>query len=102
MKIRVAALTLLAAVSAQAEDQPKPKVAVVSFAALSGDVPQRAGQKAASMFSSELRNTGGFEVLDPPAVPAANPTLADLEAARAAFKEARELREKRKFRLAEE
>lgn len=88
------------------DDKPGPKVAVVPFAALSGDIPQRAGTKAAGMLSNELKNAEGLALAeDPkkgPAGAAADPYKETLDEAKGLVEEARSLREKRKFRAAEE
>ncbi len=94
------ALVLLP-LAASAQDAQDPRVAVVPFAALSGDVPQRSGQKAAAMFSSELKSADGFALVDVRKQAAPDPHAEALEAARAAVKEAEGLRKTRKFSAAE-
>lgn len=74
----------------------------MQFAALSGDVPARAGAKAAAMLSTELRNTEAVQLVGAKRAPAADPHQGALEQARKSVQEAVELRGKRRFRLAEE
>jgi hypothetical protein len=81
---------------------PPAKLTVVPFAALSGDVPQRAGLKAAGMLSTELRNTEGVQLVDAKRGAAGDPYQEGLDRARKLVDEAKELRKGRKFRLAEE
>ncbi len=95
--------------AARAEDEkpaapagPARKFAVVPFAALSGDVPQRAGVKAAGMLATELRNTEGLVPTDAKKAARADPYQDALARARNQVAEAKDLRAKRKFRLAEE
>lgn len=78
------------------------RVAVVPFAALSGDLPNRAGDKAAGMLSTELKNTQGIALVA--TVPGATsaPGEEAILRARAHVEEASTLRNQRKFRLAEE
>src|SRR5688572_29265457 len=78
------------------------KLAVVPFAALSGDVPQRAGSKAAGMFSTELKNTEGLQLAEVKRTAPPDPHAEGLERARKLVSEAKDLRQKRKFRLADE
>ena len=66
MKAFVASLSVMMSLSAFAEENTPPKVTVVPFAALSGDVPQRAGQKAAAMLSNELKNLDTVQYVAPP------------------------------------
>ncbi len=81
---------------------PARKFAVLPFAALSGDVPQRAGTKAAGMLSTELKNAEGLAPVDARKAAKADPHQEALARARSAVSEAAQLRGKRKFRLAEE
>ncbi len=92
---------LLLPLASRAQDDKGPRVVVVPFAALSGDVPQRAGQKAAVMFSSEIKSADGFALVDVKKGAAADPHAETLDAARAAVEEAKGLRQKRKFNAAE-
>lgn len=95
-------LAVLVASTAFAQDAKTPKVAVVPFAALSGDVPQRAGTKAAGMLSNELKNAEGLSLVVAKQVQADDPYKANLEEARKAVEDAQSLREKRKFNDAEQ
>ncbi len=90
---------------AQAQDPaaaPARKFAVLPFAALSGDVPQRAGVKAAGMLTTELKNAEGLAPVDAKKATHADPFQDALARARNLVSEAKDLRAKRKFRLAEE
>ncbi|MFZ5471574.1 MAG: PEGA domain-containing protein [Myxococcota bacterium] len=87
---------------AQTEEAAAKKLAVIPFAALSGDVPQRAGLKAAGMLSTELKNTDGVQVVAAHKPAAGDPFAPGLEKARKLLGEAQAHRAKRKFRLAEE
>lgn len=98
----VPVLAVLLAIPAFAEDAKTPKVAVVPFAALSGDVPQRSGTKAAGMLSNELKNAEGLSLVVANHAQAADPYKDSLDAARSKVEEAKELREKRKFSAAEQ
>lgn len=82
-------------------DEGGKRIAVVPFAALSGDVPQRAGNKAAGMLQSELKNSDAFALVQVKEQGGQDPYKEKLDAARAKVKEAQELRSKRKFRAAE-
>jgi hypothetical protein len=93
---------LLLPLAASAQEEQGPRVVVVPFAALSGDIPQRAGQKAAGMFSSELKNADGLALVDVRRQAPPDPFADALEAARAGVEEARALRQKRRFNAAEE
>jgi hypothetical protein len=98
------ALLLLA--SAASAEEPAAgstlKVGVVPFAALSGEVPQRAGPKAAAMLSNELKNTEGVQVVEPKRAPAAEPFKEGLARAKEWVEQAQSQRNQHKFRLAEE
>lgn len=101
------AVLLSSAAFAQGEvaAPPPPKVVVLPFAALSGDVPQRAGQKAAAMLSNELKNLETVQFVQPQK--AAEKSSADRYAegiarARALVEQAKDHRKNRKFRLAED
>lgn len=84
------------------EKTPQPKLAVVPFAALSGDVPQRAGLKAAGMLSTEFKSSEAVQLVELKKDKAADPFTASIETARKAVEEARVLRGQKKFRLADE
>jgi hypothetical protein len=106
MKTTATVAPLLAALlltSAHAQPEgPPPKYAVLPFAALSGEVPQRAGIKAAAMLQSELRNAEGVEVVESGRDRLGEGAVEPLAGARAKVQEALSLRAKRKFRAAEE
>ncbi len=105
MNTRYALLALWLATPSVAQTTPPPsgvKLTVVPFAAISGDVPSRAGTKAAAMLATEIRNTESLTVVDAKRDAPADPHQASLEQARKLFAEAKQHREKRKFRLAEE
>lgn len=95
-------LSLLSGGAFAQEQASNPKIAVVPFAALSGDVPQRAGDKAASMLTSELKSAEGFALVDVKKSAAPDPYAARLDEARKLVEEAQALRSKRKFNAAEE
>jgi tetratricopeptide (TPR) repeat protein len=79
-------------------------VVVVPFAALSGDVPQRACAKAAGMVAKELEGVESLRVVTVPKAESSKPADRDQEAlakARALVEEAKGLRAKRKFKAAE-
>ncbi len=83
-------------------DQPKPKLLVMPFATLSGDVAPRLGLKASGMLSTELKSSEKFELVEPKKATAAD-AASDVNAqAKALVDEAKALRAKKKFRLAEE
>ena len=79
----------------------KPKLTVMPFAALTGDVPQRAGAKAVGMLTTEFKSADSFALVDAKREKAGGGEEA-LEAARKAVTEAKEFRGKKKFRLAED
>lgn len=107
---RLSTLTaLLASVAfAQGEAPPaaapaiKPRLTVMPFAALTGDVPQRAGTKAVGMLTTEFKSADSFALIDGKKEKGAGSAEEALEAARKAVTEAKNLRAKKKFRLAEE
>lgn len=101
------ALISVTAVYALADDAPpppaeKPKLVVVPFAGLDTDVPTRAGAKAAGMLSTEFKSAESFTLVEPKKEKGADPFADALDDARKAVDEARALREKKKFRLADE
>lgn len=98
-RLLVPMMVVLTAPLARAEGV---KVAIVPFAALSGDVPQRAGAKAAGMLATELKNTEGLQISEAKKPSGGDPRQELLERARQKVAEAREHRAKKKFRLAEE
>lgn len=81
---------------------PAPKLVVVPFATLSGDVPPRAGLKAAGMLSTEFKSAETVQLLDLKRDQKADPHAEALGNARKSVAQAVDLRKKRKFRLAEE
>ena len=103
------ALTITLSLSAVAQGEatpapagPKPKLTVMPFAALTGDVPQRAGAKAVGMLTTEFKSADSFALVDPKKEKLAGGAEDSLEVARKAVTEAKDLRAKKKFRLAEE
>ena len=105
-RLLIALITLTAA-HALADDAPpppaeKPKLVVVPFAGLDTDVPTRAGAKAAGMLTTEFKSAESFTLVEPKKEKGADPFADALEDARKAVDEARALREKKKFRLADE
>ena len=80
-----------------------PKLAILPFAALGGDIPQRTGPKAAGMLTTEFKSVEAVQLLDTrKSTTLADPFADGLAAARKAVQEAADLRKKRKFRLADE
>lgn len=98
----VPVLAALLAIPAFAQEAKSPRVAVVPFAALSGDVPQRAGMKAAGMLSNELKNAEGLSLVVANRAQAADPYKDSLDEARSKVEEATEQRTQRKFTTAEQ
>lgn len=96
------AIALAASLSASAQDTPKAKLSVMPFAALTGDVPPRAGTKATGMLTQEFKSADTFVLVDSKKNGADDPATAALDEARKAVEEAKGLRAKKKFRLAEE
>ncbi len=80
----------------------KPRLTVLPFAALTGDVPQRAGTKAVGMLTTEFKSADSFALIDGKKEKGAGSAEEALEAARKAVTEAKDLRGKKKLRLAEE
>lgn len=98
-------LTLASTVAlAQGADKaaPQPKLAVVPFAALSGDVPQRAGLKAAGMLSTEFKSSEAVQLVELKKDKASDPFTSSIDTARKAVEEAKGHRAQKKFRLADE
>lgn len=85
-------------------DAPHPRLVVLPFAALSGEVPPRAGTKAQGMLTTEFKGADTFTLLEPKHEHDRPPEASAeaLTTARKAVEEARELRTKKKFRLADE
>lgn len=102
----IAALCLLS-LAAHAEDAPaaegpKPKLALVPFATLSADIPGRSATKALAMLTQEFRSADTHALVE---LKHANPqeAFADpLAKALRMYDEAKELRNRKKFRLADE
>lgn len=80
---------------------PKLKLAVMPFAALTPEVSSRVSAKAMAMLTTEFKSADAFNLVELKKEKSAGEDDA-LEAARKAFAEAKELRTKKKFRLAEE
>ncbi len=96
----------LLSVLAQSQEPPaareaKPKLLLLPFATLGGEVGPRTGIKAAGMLSTELKSSEKFELVEPKAA-AADDAADSLGAAKKLVDEAKELRAKKKFRLADE
>ncbi len=88
---------------AAAPTSSAPKLAILPFAALGGDVPQRIGPKAAGMLTTEFKSVDSVQLLDTRKANAGADPFADgLAQARKHVEEANDLRKKRKFRLADE
>lgn len=106
--IRLSTFALLlsaSALAAEGEAPPatKPKLEVMVFAALAGDVPQRAGAKAAGMLAQEFRSADSMTLVDTKkGLEHTEPGQDSLAAARKDVDAAKDLRQKRKFRLAGE
>jgi tetratricopeptide (TPR) repeat protein len=83
-------------------EAPRPKLTVLPFAALSGDVPPRAGAKAQGMLTTEFKSADTFTLLDAKKTQSVDSASDALAQARAAVEEARQLRTRKKFRLADE
>ncbi len=96
------ALVLPCLALAQAPATAAPKLVVVPFATLSGDVPPRAGLKAAGMLSTEFKSAETVQLLDLKRDQKADPHTEAVASARKSVAQAVDLRKKRKFRLAEE
>src|SRR4051812_23019855 len=71
-----------------AEASPAKTFAVVPFAALSGDVPQRSGNKAAGMLATELKNAEGLAPAGGKKPPVAEPNQEGIARAKNAVDEA--------------
>lgn len=95
-------LTVLAALSAVAQDTPKQRLTVIPFASLTGDVPARAGTKALGMLTTEFKSADTFALVDAKKAQSNAAAEAELDNARKEVTQAQELRGKKKFRLAEE
>ncbi|MGV3621096.1 MAG: PEGA domain-containing protein [Archangium sp.] len=101
-------LTALLALSSFAQGAPaeapatKQKLTVMPFAALTGDVPARAGAKAVGMLTTEFKSADTFALVDAKREKASGAAETALETARKEVGDAKELRNKKKFRLAEE
>ncbi len=115
MRVLVSALVFISSLSFAAEPakpaeaapapaaSSAPKLAILPFAALGGDIPQRTGPKAAGMLTTEFKSVEAVQLLDTRKANAGADPFADgLAAARKGVEEAKDLRKKRKFRLADE
>lgn len=113
MRVLVSALVFAASLSFAAEPpaaaapaapaSTAPKLAILPFAALGGDIPQRTGPKAAGMLTTEFKSVEAVQLLDTRKSNAGADPFADgLAAARKSVEEAKDFRKKRKFRLADE
>jgi hypothetical protein len=94
----LASTLALAAVAQEA----KPKLAVMPFAALTGDVPPRAGSKALGMLLTEFKSADAFTLVEAKKEKENTFTEESLETARKEVEAAKGHRAKKKFRLAEE
>ncbi len=105
MRLALLASCLVSVVAA-AQDTPAaapPKLGVLPFASLSGDVPARAGAKASGMLSTEFKNAEGLQWVDLRKGGGAEAVTTEaLTDARKAVDDAKDLRKKKKFRLAGE
>jgi hypothetical protein len=101
-----AALIICSALAASAEDAAppatKPKLSVMPFAALTGDVPPRAGSKAVGMLTTEFKSSDSFALVESKKDKATTGAEEQLEKAKKDVADAKDLRGKKKFRLAEE
>jgi hypothetical protein len=95
-------LVALIALSSFAEELAKPKLTVMPFASLSGDIPARAGSKALGMLTTEFKSADAFALVESKKDKGQDATAASLENARKLVEEAKGLRAKKKFRLASE
>lgn len=100
-------LLTLVALSAFAQETPaepatKPKLSVMPFASLSGDVPTRAGAKAVGMLTTEFKSADSFALVEAKKEKANDAAEDALAQARKEVEAAKELRAKKKFRLADE
>ena len=110
--LRPLGLALLALSSATASateeppapaDQPKLKLLVMPFAALSGEVPARAGTKASGMLGTEFKSAEAFVLLDAKKAGGTTDAWTDaLAQAKKLVDDAKQSRSKKKFRLADE
>lgn len=99
------AVSILFAFNALAEEgteTQKPKLTVVPFAALTGEVPQRASTKAVGMLANEFKSADSFTLVDAKKDKGNDAAADALAAARKSVEEAKGLRGKKKFRLADE
>lgn len=92
---------LLALPALAQEGEGKPKLSVVPFALLSADINPRASTKAVGMLSQEFKSAEKFELVEGKKkdADAASDALGE---ARKAVDDAKDLRAKKKFRLADE
>lgn len=102
-----ASLLTLAALTAFGQETPaepatKPKLSVMPFASLSGDVPTRAGAKAVGMLTTEFKSADSFALVDARKDKGNDAAEEALAQARKEVDAAKDLRGKKKFRLADE
>jgi hypothetical protein len=103
----VVALCASLALAADAEEAAPAaaaplKLTLMPFAALSSDVPQRAGVKASGMLMQEFKNGEGLQLIDTRKKDAPDANADALAQARKDVEAAKDLRARRKFRLADE
>lgn len=101
MRRVISALCVLVASAGFAQEGEKPKLTVVPFALLSADVNPRASTKAVGMLSQEFKSAEKFTLVEA-AKSETDPFADGLAEARKAVDAAKELRAKKKFRLANE
>lgn len=100
--LAVMVMVMVASAAAAQNSEVKPKVLLLPLATLSGDVPPRVGPKALGMLATELKNSEKVELVEP-AKSISDAAASDaVEAARKLVEDAKALRAKKKFRLADE
>jgi hypothetical protein len=82
--------------------ESKPRLTIVPFTVLSAEVPLRASAKAVGMLAQEFKSTDAFVLVDAKKAAGTDALNEALSEARKGVDEAKELRAKKKFRLAEE
>ncbi len=97
------AVLLLVPLTARAQDaEAKPKLLLMPFATLSGEVAPRLGVKASGMLATELKNSEKFELVELKKSSAEAAGADALATAKRLAGEAAVFRSKKKFRLADE
>lgn len=97
------ALLCLLAFGARAQEaEAKPKLLLMPFATLSGEVAPRVGVKASGMLSTELKSSDKYELVELKKTNGDAAASDSFSAAKKLVDEAKELRAKKKFRLADE